>query len=262
MKRTSRCRRVMLDDTPTQNASILILSRKGVQCEPARDSSCKQWQYMVSGRSVQHNVFPMVSLWAPWLYSPRGGARLPGARITFQPENGDPLETLTDGKGEFSISLPANVNYTITVESRGLVPVHRPPFRVKPGTTLKFDFRLIIQASENFSRGEDRFHYDGNVFIVFYGSREFEDGLTSTRYGALRIIDNLLPVTLSFDVYTIRSDGAFLDQKTGVFQAKGNVLVEDGSGTPPQKASCTVVHPATPVPRIEPCQDENRTETG
>jgi hypothetical protein len=182
------------------------------------------------------------------------GALLPGAKVIFEAQDGSRLETTSDSNGHFSIALPAGNTYSVTVQSRGFFPEHRPPFRISAGHTIRFDFRLVLGHSDD-AFGEDRLQHGSNEFIVLAGSKKYDDpvDLSLVRYEAYPIKDNPLPVTISFGIYTVRADHVIANHATGFFKAWGNVLIQDGTGSQPRSSACVTISSSANLPVIGEC---------
>jgi len=187
-----------------------------------------------------------------------------GAKVTFTSETGVPTTVSTDDEGKFRAQLPSEVKYAVTVEAKGLWPVHRPNFRVVPGKTLKFDFLLLLQMiidtegispEERLGFNEDKINLGNSEIVVASGRRTIPIG-GNTNYHSIPIGDGRLPVTISFGAYTVRADAAEFDQNTGVLRAEGSVLVEDGSGAEGERSSCVDLRVTSEEVKIKPCHAE------
>ncbi|HTY85590.1 MAG TPA: hypothetical protein VMB19_15325 [Silvibacterium sp.] len=65
---------------------------------------------------------------------------------------------------------------------------------------------------------------------------------------------NYLPVTISFDTYTITATTVVLDRKTRELRADGTVWIADGSSSPPRLVSCAVVRLDDAEPQVHECE--------
>ena len=97
-----------------------------------------------------------------WTLDPGFPARLRHATVEFRSADGDPLVAKPNEVGEYTLTLKPGLDYEVTVAERGYCPVHRPLFRLVPGSPVRFDFTLTT-------------HCPGDVTIVGALGREASD---------------------------------------------------------------------------------------
>jgi len=184
------------------------------------------------------------------------------ATIVFTPDTGGPVEVKSDDVGQFSVFLPSGKTYSVAVAAPGFFVVHRPPFRMREGMKLKFDFMVTVfeihdsegtaPPGEYSGFAEKQVEFGSEAAIIISGHRKENE--EQIQYHSLLARENPLPVTISFDTYTIKAERAVLDRRSNVLTAEGHVSIEDGSEKPPQKLSCIVLRTVDNAPKIEPCQ--------
>jgi hypothetical protein len=215
---------------------------------------------------------------------------LTDATIEFRSADGATLgytiATMTNEAGVYSASLEPGLDYTVTVTKKGFCRTRRPFFRVNPGSTIRFDFTLTTQCpgdrwvvgapdKESF----DDAYFDsplpyyfeeeialaksrrGRSLMIVFGTRRKGPG--RVEYSSLPIKahpEDHLPVTISFDTYTVRSDTAVLDRNTRVLRAEGHVSVEDGSDSAPVASPCVALQLEDSELRPRPCAPGNTTD--
>jgi hypothetical protein len=173
------------------------------------------------------------------------GARVPRAEVTFDSQGLQKVVTANDS-GIYSADLPPG-DYTMTVKFGGLNTYRRPLFRVSEVTAVVFDVALqlggcgdmvIVPSTEKnieeatrSCRQEDRFLAPSSNGVSFEVVISF--GVRSDRgnahiYG--RAKPSNAPVSVAYNLFSMRADKVIYDTKSGVLQASGNVLVQDESG--------------------------------
>lgn len=197
---------------------------------------------------------------------------LKGVDIKIESSDTKAIEVQTDEKGEFRTEIEAAKRYTITVSNQSLCTIHRPPFVLQPGETVRFEFEMVFCVSDPITIGPPgtkpepyAIHYAeerlpvgknlSNYGIVAFGS--VDRGAGTRTYNSLPIFGHAparMPVTIAFDRMTITADTATLNEDTQVLTAKGSVLVMDGSEKPPRKLSCASVDFSTSKWYVEPCK--------
>jgi len=221
-------------------------------------------------------------------------AVVPGATVSFLRSDGQSVKVTTNQVGEYEALLDPEYDYTMSVVSQSLCVIHRPPFRPKRGSVLKFDFRTtncgfidgVVEDASAFKPHDDRrFYreyyrstYDSRVphwffeesislgdrdypwLVVAFGERdEHQHGVS---YGPFSIPPNImglakyrLPVTIRFDTYTVQANVVKLDQETRILRAEGDVLIADGLNDRPREATCFLLDLSRREPRPEQCKD-------
>jgi hypothetical protein len=214
-------------------------------------------------------------------------SRVAGARVLFQGSDGRNFKATTNQVGEYEVVLDAMKEYTLSVGGQQLCQLHRPAFLAKPGSALRFNFSSsicgiidgVLIVPPGVAHNDNRPYYraycpsddknypywsfeegiplrnenDGWIVIAF-GSRVDEG---KVRYGPFRMRQHVpgtplfLPVTISFDTYTIRADTAVLDRRGGVLKAEGHV--EDGTASSAKSQSCVSIALSAEQPRPEMC---------
>jgi hypothetical protein len=94
-------------------------------------------------------------------------AVVPGAIVSFLRSDGQKVKVATNQIGEYEALLENGYDYTMTVAGRQLCEIHRPPFRPRRGSVLKFDFTTTIcgiidgvsQGPRDSRPNDDRFFY-------------------------------------------------------------------------------------------------------
>jgi hypothetical protein len=198
--------------------------------------------------------------------------RLSFAKIEFRSADGATVTTTANDFGEYTVSLDAGLDYTITVTAMGFCPAHRPFVRLNAGRAIKFDFILTtICPGDRIVWGGDKENRDdlyfassipyyfeeslalgknhGRCLIIVFGTRR--KGQDLIEYASLPITHDRvvvavpfqgpgihLPVTISFDTYTVRSETAVLDRKTRVLEAQRKCF---GRGWQRLRADCVVL---------------------
>jgi hypothetical protein len=71
-------------------------------------------------------------------------ALVPGALILFQRSDGQNVKVTTNQVGEYEVVLDPEYDYTVAVGGNALCEIHRPEFRPKPGSALRFDFTTTV----------------------------------------------------------------------------------------------------------------------
>ncbi len=214
-------------------------------------------------------------------------ARLADAKIVFQDADGPAVETVTNPKGEYTASVTPGHDYSVSVTSKGFCPVHRPAFRLSPGSTVRFDFTITllcpgdrtVSSTDHDKAAEDDAYFNSPIpyyfeesvalgkshlrtLIIAFGKRT-KKGDAQVEYFPLpsREHSNVrLPVTMAFDTYTVKADRAVLDRRTRVLSAKGNVSVADGTDSPPRTAACLMVPLDDAEPRVHPCLPDSNSK--
>lgn len=69
---------------------------------------------------------------------------VPGAVVTFLRTDGQMVKVTTNQAGEYEVLLDPEYGYTMVVAGKQLCAMHRPPFRPRRGSVLKFDFTTTI----------------------------------------------------------------------------------------------------------------------
>jgi len=219
-------------------------------------------------------------------------APMPLVAVWFLRSDGEKFKATTNNVGAYEILLDPGYDYTVTAAGNQVCAIHRPVFRPKPGSALKFDFtttmcgnieyRVVGEPRSDLKKNDNRLlfrqyyrgSYDPNVpywffeesiavgeskddlwLVVAFGQR---DGDAQVKYGPFRVPKfpvSRLPVTISFDTYTVQADSAVFDQKNRTLRVEGDVLVADGTNDPPRKASCVLLdlRKTQPLPTV--CQD-------
>lgn len=216
-------------------------------------------------------------------------SRVPGAWVLFQGSDGHDFKATTNQVGEYEVVLGATKEYTLSVGGQQLCQLHRPAFLAKPGSVLTFNFasplcgfidgvRIVppgVAHNDNrpyylaYYPSEDKNYpfwpFEESIplnnendrwLVIAFGSRIDQ---SRVRYGPFRVRQHfpgaaaLLPVTISFDTYTIRADNAVLDRKSKTLEAEGHVSIEDGTASPAKSESCVLISLRTEQPRPEMC---------
>ena len=221
-------------------------------------------------------------------------AVVPGAIVSFLRSDGQKVKATTNQAGKYEVVLDPGYDYTMSVAGQELCEMHRPPFRPRRASALKFDFTTTICGTiDGVFRGESnskpnddrRFYrhyyrssYDPRVpywffeesvpfgkaedswLVVAFGERDGDQ--QRVRYGPFRLphhipgfAPNRLPVTIRFDTYTVQADGVELDEKTKTLKAEGRVLVSDGLKNPSREASCVVFDLSRTEPFPKQCKE-------
>jgi hypothetical protein len=217
-----------------------------------------------------------------------------GAIVSFLRSDGEYLKVTTNEAGQYEVLLDPGYDYTMTVAGQALCEMHRPPFRPRRGSVLKFDFTtticgiidVVFQGESHSKPNDDRRFYrqyyrssydsrapywffeesvalgkaEDSWLVVAFGERdEDQHGI---RYGPFRLrhhipgfSPNRLPVTLRFGTYTVQADAVKLNQKTRTLRAEGSVSIADGLNHPSREASCIVFDLNRPVPLPKQCRD-------
>lgn len=217
----------------------------------------------------------------------RDHARVSGAKVWFQRNDGQTFVATTNEIGEYETLLTSGYDYTITIAGKQLCAIHRPSLKPKPGSRLRFDFtttycgdigvRMTGQpsvAGPNDNRPYYRHYYEtpsphwffeeslargehpNRDLVMAFGTRK---GNSQIEYGPFHIRgypQSLLPVTISFDTYTVQADAATLNQESRVMTALGHVLVADGSDSQPRTAACVMLRLDDPELHPQACEDE------
>jgi len=199
---------------------------------------------------------PVGSIVGTVVFQNKYPVRLKGAKVIFKADTGDVQETVTHENGVFSITLRAEVTYTVSVESRGIWGVHRPPFRLLPDARVQFNFVVgVLHSSDSPPEAlpkEDQRVFGDKVLIVASGPTEEQD--EQIRYKSFQMVEKPIPVTISFDTYTVRAQMAVLDRRTNVLRAEGNVSIEDGSSASAMKSPCVTLRSIRSAFKIENCE--------
>src|SRR4029077_10212864 len=113
-------------------------------------------------------------------------APMPLATVWFHRSDGENFRAITNNVGAYEIVLDAGYDYTVTAGSDQLCASHRPVFRPKPGSALKFEFttttcgnieyRVIGEPASNLKKNDNRLlfrryyrsSYDPNVPYWFF----------------------------------------------------------------------------------------------
>jgi hypothetical protein len=215
--------------------------------------------------------------------------RVNGARVWFLRSDGQTVEATSNEVGEYEVFLRPGYDYTVTVGSKQLCDIHRPPFRPKLGDNLRFDFTTTIcgfidgvisvppglkpNDTRPYYRSYYRSSYDKRApywffeesiafgkekdrwLVIAFGAR---DGDTQIRYGPFHSGEyptkSVLPVAIRFDTYTVQADAAVLDPKARTLRAEGNVSVADGGSSPPRAASCILLRLDDAKAHLQKCQ--------
>jgi hypothetical protein len=197
---------------------------------------------------------------------------LRGVDVKFESPDAEPIEVRTDEKGEFKAEIEAGKKYAITVSNQSLCTIHRPPFVLQLGETVRFAFEMVFCVSDPITIGPPgtkpepySIHYAEerlplgkslpNYGIVAFGS--VDRGAGTRTYNSLPIFRHAparMPVTIAFDRMTITADAATLDDNTQVLTAKGSVLVTDGSERPPRRLPCASVDFSASEWHVVPCK--------
>lgn len=193
------------------------------------------------------------------------------AKLIFRSADGQEVVAYPDN-GEYEAVLKGGRAYTAALLSYSLCNIQRPLFSVNPGQRLRLDFTTTLGKNINFHVEDQhvvphpsREHpfYDEktipvgsdaqNNLIVGFGIVNVGD--TWEKYESLPIgsAGGHLPVTISFDLYTISADTAVLDKTKNILRAEGNVSIADGTGTPPRTASCVMLLLKEAQPHVELC---------
>jgi len=196
-------------------------------------------------------------------------ARLVGAHVLFQGERST-TKAVTNDIGEFETSLEPDESYAIRVEDKGFCTIHRPPIRMKPGSKLRFDFKMVLCPQVNrITVGPPEAevqeypirYYESSVdlgkrkagLILAFGTFKKSDGREV--YGPLPLTGKAgsMPVRVAFQTYTIEADSVTIDSSTKTLKADGHVLVVDGGLSPPRSRSCVVLRVSNSNPKVESC---------
>lgn len=217
-------------------------------------------------------------------------ARLGGAKIVFQDADGSAVETVTNSTGEYTASLTPGHDYTVSVTSKGFCPVHRPVFRLSPNSIVRFDFTITLLCPGDriaWSTKHDKTERDAerddlyiNSSIPYYFEESVTLGTSHLRTliiafgkrnkGDLRVEyaplpsrehpEIRMPVTITFDTYTVKADSAVIDRRTRVLRAEGNVYVADGTDSPSHVESCVTLRLDDAEPRVQSCSAKGDIE--
>jgi hypothetical protein len=200
-------------------------------------------------------------------------APMPLVAVWFHRSDGQNFRAITNSVDAYELFLDPGYDYTVTAGGDQLCAIHRSVFRPKPGSAFKFDFtttmcghieyRVVGEPPSDLKKNDNRLlfrqyyrsSYDRNVpcwffeetialgeskddqwLVVAFGQR---DGDAQVKYGPFRVPKfpiSCLPVTISFDTYTVQADSAVFDQKNRTLQVEGDVLVADGTNDPPPQS--------------------------
>jgi len=200
--------------------------------------------------------------------------RVKGATLVFTKADGRVTEATTDQKGEYSLLIDPESRYTVTVKVRHNCWVHRPSFKLTAGARLNLDFTVVFCPYADgepppgtvlqhcpptgMSYREDRVPLGGDAsdyLIVAFGNCHVENGTVIYKPLAIATYpDAVLPVTISFDAYTIKADFVELKKAERVLKVTGRVTITDGRNAPSRTASCVSLKLIGPHPRIVQCE--------
>jgi hypothetical protein len=211
-------------------------------------------------------------------------ARLAGAKVAFQDSDGSAVETVTNSTGEYTASLIPGHDYAVSVTSTGFCAVHRPASLLRPSSTVRFDFTMtplcagdrIAWSPNNDKTAQEDAYFNSSIpyyfeervalgkshlrtLIIAFGKRNKTDALVeyfplpSREHPEVR-----MPVTITFDTYTVKADSAVIERGTRVLRADGNVSVADGTDSPQRTASCVALRLDDPDPQVQTCQRSNQ----
>ncbi len=204
--------------------------------------------------------------------------RVNAAKVIFRDADGQIVQVTANKIGEYVASLSAERDCTVTVEGASICPIHRPAFRPKGATQLRFDFVTTIcgtidsiQIGSQIPESDNFRHYyhtltphwffeeslplqeDHRSLIIAFGSQE--QGSDSIIYGPFHIpgYAGVLPVIVSFGTYTIQGEKAMLNRKSQTLKVIGNVTTEDGSAVHARVDDCEIVT-FKDEPHFQTCQ--------
>jgi hypothetical protein len=205
-------------------------------------------------------------------------AGITGARVSFVASDGTVEEATTNKRGEYELLLKPDVLYTVTVRSGPTCELHRPEFRPVSGSIIEFDFLIpseityvdweihgSVPARAKLIRPTPKVPYCdeekmsfGNPprnLIIWYGifrakqDSDIFDSLPVTRFPG-----KYLPVTISYQTYTIRADKVEFNKKSQELTATGNVSVADGSSPESMLAPCASMRLGDATPHVRRCE--------
>jgi hypothetical protein len=207
------------------------------------------------------------------------------AKVTFQTKDGRAIEANLKNNGDYEAYLTEEGEYTALVTSPGLCPVHRPPFVWKRGVSIKFDFTMVqcpninIMTSHTGTETEDERangvmyykeqhvsfgHNASHYLIVAFGfSQRADSGIRYHAYDSSvgrspifpsELPEGRLPVLIMFASYTIQATSVTFYEDIRSMKAEGNVLIADGSTSPPRSVSCMILRLDRSEPEPESCQ--------
>jgi hypothetical protein len=196
-----------------------------------------------------------------------------GATIIFHSHDGTEVRAVTNSEGRYETFLETGKEYDVTMSSMGMYTMHRPTFKPAAGVNLKFDFLTAPAANiDVFTNNPSHLHPSETLpyrdeetvaigkrptesLIIAFGILKREKSRRT--YKALPV-DGYpkasLPVTISFDTYTIHAAKATLDKNSRVLEAEGNVVITDGSDSPPKLLNCMQLRLGDQRPRPRQCR--------
>jgi hypothetical protein len=177
-------------------------------------------------------------------------------------------QAVTDQAGQYTVSLPAGTYRTRLHWFGDCSEIHRAPFTLGSGEHLTFDFIVVAcpashpvkrelsleepetsgtAAKMNVPLADQTDKYQEQVIpaernqwpeiVISFGKCDNQgDRIQYFPLQNQKVINRTstpvimlsLPVTVSVDRYTLRASSVFLDKKTMVFEATGDVSVSDG----------------------------------
>jgi hypothetical protein len=184
-------------------------------------------------------------------------ARVPNVVLSFLGSNGATTRVESNGDGEYSAKLSSGQSYSLTVTSRTLCPVHRPPFDARPGRKVKLDIVLVVDCPrdvvltgpdvsdsdlEEFCAKagtyycEQHLTIEGKVpvtMVIGFASRTLEGerilyGSSLKSYaiaGRRAETPDHFSVSVAFGTYTIRAKSVTVDSQKKTLSARGNLSI-------------------------------------
>jgi hypothetical protein len=176
-------------------------------------------------------------------------AVIQGAKVTFESEQVKKT-VITSGAGIYETDLPLG-DYTMTVHVAGFRPYRRPLFRVTAASGLTFDVTLSVASTcdlvvvpatpQNLAAAEKEFCLHEDVFpISSRNGAPFQLYIRYVKHMDIagrytytgQKIPNEDPVFVAYNLFSLRADRVTYDEKSGMIEASGNVVVVDESGKP------------------------------
>lgn len=195
--------------------------------------------------------------------------RLGGVELIFKADDTSVVEVKSKENGEYTAILRPMMGYRVTVSNYMLCSIHRPSFYIRPGEAARLNFTMVFCTSLTVTVGppgtpaqssdyqESAIPYGEHRqkrLIVGFGTHPHTSGVSA--YGPLRVYGTYpttLPVTVMFGLYTIDADQVTVDARGRILEAKGNVVVWNGSSGPPATFACIRLDLTMDDPKAMPC---------
>jgi hypothetical protein len=172
------------------------------------------------------------------------GASISSATLIFEGE-GRTQKIHADVEGSYNINLPVGL-YQAKVEAPWFCPIRRPAFKVEPGQSIKLDFFLdacpivnSIKTENGKYKGEtDEYvppfkeerislkRYAPFEILIYFGQRTELNKNGQISYDMIETINGkLLPVTVMYNLLTIKADKVTFDRNNVRLIFNGHVLI-------------------------------------